>query len=189
MEKIENNQPYNGTILALDTASRKTGYALYRGGKIYNSGTLRMKEVTRFADLYQQITQLVIDHKITYIIAEDIFKDTDPRKKSAYQVLCECRGIVELIAQQHKIPYNFIPPMRIKNYLIPTIGYRKRTHSEYKDMIIRAVLVRGYVLEKDNADDEADAIAMLIYYIEGCSKYLINHPANKRLSNNPISRE
>ncbi len=182
MAKIENAHPYNGTILALDTASKKTGYALYRSGKIYKSGTLRMKEATRFADLYKQITQIVRDHKVTYIMAEDIYKDEDPSKKSAYQVLCECRGIVECIAQQHKIAYNFVEPMRVKKHLISSmkLGYRKREHSEHKTMMIRAVQNRGYVLERDNADDEADAIGILIYYIESCTNYHIEHPVRQR---------
>lgn len=39
MEKL-----YTDNILALDTASRKTGYAIYKGGKLIESGVWKLSQ-------------------------------------------------------------------------------------------------------------------------------------------------
>lgn len=84
------------TILALDTSSSKTGYAIYKNGKITEHGSIRLisKGVTdtertqnRLGQLYAKVCNLISKHKVTQLVAEDIFKDSDPRKRSAVEIL------------------------------------------------------------------------------------------------------
>ena len=101
------------TILALDTASYTTGYAVYKKGSIRFYGSIRLKnkgkthtERTqgRISQLYVKVCDLISKHGITQIVAEDIFKDNDPRKKSAVEVLAMCRGAVISANTQKELP-------------------------------------------------------------------------------------
>lgn len=164
---------YNGTTLALDLASGKTGYAIYRNDKIIKSGTWVLKSQTRYADLYNNIVNTIDKYEISNLVIEDIFKDND--KPTAFQILAECRGIAECIAQLRRVPTSFIRPIAVKQHICG-IRYNKDTsHRQYKDMMIRRITKLGYKLEKQNADDEADAIGLLITYLDN-HNYIVKHP-------------
>lgn len=158
-------------ILSLDTASRKTGYAIYNNGAIIAHGTWKLKQSTKFSDLYKFITSTIKKYNITHIIAEDVYQDSDIRKKVAYQVLCECRGIVELIGEQNAIPVKFIDAIRVKSHIWRYNSYnsyhKTLSRDEHKQRMIDCIQNRyGYQLESPKADDEADAIGLLITYLE-----------------------
>lgn len=164
---------YNGTILSLDTASRKTGYAIYKNGKIVKSGTWILKPSVRFADLYNHIVEAINKHNVTKIIAEDIFKDDS--KPNAYEVLAECRGVVECVSQLHKLSISFIRPIAIKQHIYGVQYKSGNTKINHKELMIKRIKKLGYSLEKDNADDEADAIGLLITYLNN-HNYIVKHP-------------
>jgi Holliday junction resolvasome RuvABC endonuclease subunit len=155
------------TILALDVASSKTGYAIYVNGKIEDSGTWRLKEWPRYADLYEKIDSAIREYRIEEIVAEDIFYDGDPATKHLFQVLAECRGVLRCAAQQHNLSVTFISPVRIKQH-IWDMKYKKKplSRTEQKKRMVAAVKDMGYSLKGDKAYDEADAIGLLIAYIE-----------------------
>ena len=74
---------YEGILLALDTASRRTGYAIFQNGEVIKSGTWKLKEKSRFADLLQNIAQTLSTYHSTHIVPEDIFKSKEPQTTSA----------------------------------------------------------------------------------------------------------
>lgn len=168
-----NKTEYNGTILSLDTASRKTGYAIYENGKIVKSGTWILKPNVRFADLYNHIVEAINKHNVTKIIAEDIFKDDS--KPNAYEVLAECRGVVECVSQLYKLPISFIRPIAIKQHMYGIQYKSEKSKNANKELMIKRIKKLGYSLEKENADDEADAIGLLITYLDN-HNYIIKHP-------------
>lgn len=171
------------TILALDTASYTTGYAVYKKGSIRFYGSIRLKnkgkthtERTqgRISQLYVKVCDLISKHGITQIVAEDIFKDNDPRKKSAVEVLAMCRGAAISANTQKELPaIQYINPLRVKNHIWGYTSCRKdhreMTHNEHKERMCNAVERLGYILSADfngNRDnDAADAIGILITYL------------------------
>lgn len=167
---------YKGTLLALDTASRKTGYAIFRNGEVIKSGTWKLKEKSRFADLLQNIEKTVSKYHITQIVAEDIFKSKEPQKTRAYQVLCECRGIVECVAQNYELPCTFISPIEVKKHIWGMRYKAAFTREQQKRAMIKAITERyGYTLASSDADDEADAIGILVTFLDNKS-CRITHP-------------
>jgi Holliday junction resolvasome RuvABC endonuclease subunit len=165
-------------ILALDVASRKTGFALFRNNRIEKSGTWKINQNRPFSDLLDRITDTVQCYGVTEIIAEDIFQSDDYRYKSAWEVLSQCKGVVRCAAEICNIPARFYNPLIIKSWMrITGYGYKcKYTREELKQRMINAVTNRYcYTLEKPNADDEADAIGLMITCVEG-NGYKMIHP-------------
>lgn len=164
---------YEKRILALDTASRKTGYAIYIEGKIIESGTWILSTDKPLSDLEKRISGAISKHRITKILAEDIFKSDDPKKKSAYEVLGKCRGIVEYVSQKKDIPFTTLDPIRAKSQMWGYSPYKKihqdLTRDQHKERMIRATEKLGYTLNENRNgkkdDDQADAIGLLIGYL------------------------
>ena len=163
-------EKYKDNILALDTASRKTGYAIYKDGKILDSGVWVLKPNENFLDLYRHIRNAVKTYDINVILAEDVFKVEN--KTNAYEVLCECRGIVQLCAQQLKLQETrFISPLRVKQMIWDYNPKAKKTHRNFtrtqqKNIMIRFIKNMGYMSQDNTSDDEADAIGLLIAFFK-----------------------
>lgn len=183
-------------ILALDTASYTTGYAIYKNGAIMSYGSIKLKgkgatdtERTqdRISQLYAKVRDLISKHEITQIVAEDIFRDSDPKKKSAVEVLAMCRGaVIAANTEKQLLPIQYINPLRVKNYMWGYTSSRKdhreMSHEEHKARMCRAVERLGYILNTDrkgNKDnDTADAIGILITYLKG-RNIPVKHPNTK----------
>lgn len=162
-------------ILALDTATT-TGYAIYQDGKIIDHGIWKLNILDRHKQLYAHLTQTIRKHKVTTIVAEDIFKSKDQRLISAFQVLSELRGVIELAAQRHGLKLSFLNPLIIKSHMIPSFNYKtKGTRADQKKAMINIVTRLGYVLNTTK-DDEADALGILITYLDGM-RYKVHHPS------------
>lgn len=165
---------YKDSIIALDTAT-KTGYAIYSNGKIIKSGTWKFSEKEREKELFLRLKRTVERYGVTMITAEDVFKG----EKTAYNVLCELRGVVRAVAQIYKLPeIVYIPPVRAQIFM-----WGRRCGIDYKGTekrkMIEAVTRLGYQLEKPTADDEADAIGILLTYLYSKGLPVI-HPNGKR---------
>lgn len=165
------------TILALDTATT-TGYAIYKNGKIIEHGIWKLNILDRYKQLYAQLTKTIRKYHVTTIVAEDIFKSKDQRLISAYQVLAELRGVIELVAQRNNLGLSFLNPLIVKSRMIPSFSYKtKGTRADQKKAMINAITRLGYVLNTTK-DDEADAIGILITYVEGM-RYQLQHPSQR----------
>lgn len=163
-------------ILALDVASKKTGYAIFIGKTIVYHGTWRLKSPCYHLDLFNRITQTIQKHKVTHIVSEDIFMDSSYVRVNVYPILAECKGVVKLAVQQSGITISHCTPIRIKQHIWGMSGKRKLGRDEEKQMMIQAITNNyGYALEKPNADDEADAIGLLITYLDN-KDYKVEHP-------------
>ena len=172
---------YEGTILALDTASKKTGYAIYKNGKIFKSGTWKLKKGKELLALFDNLETIIRKHEITQIVAEDIYQDKS--KKDAYERLCMCKGVLYVIAERYDIPLlTSFNPIRIKQHIWSYNPYstvhKNLTRTEHKKRMVNAVTRLGYKLETESADDEADAIGLLTAYLDDY-KYEIIHPAKR----------
>lgn len=174
------------TILSLDTASRKTGYAIYKDGAIITHGAWKIDHLRPFCDLEQKIIHAITKHCATVIVAEDIFKSQDTRLQSAFDVLSKCHGILHLISEKAQIPLALIDPRRAKRtmwgYTTSRANHRIMPRQEQKQRMCRAVERLGYQLNTDrngNKDnDQADAIGILITYLNA-HNLPVTHPNGK----------
>lgn len=180
-------------ILALDTASHKVGFAVYKDGVITAHGSFRLREKgetdsertqSRMIALYDKVRSLIKKHGITQVVAEDIFKDNDPRKHGAAEILGTCRGMVIAANYESKLPpVQFINPLHVKHemwgYTSSRQSHREMKRDEQKACMCRAVERLGYQLNTTNRgnkdNDQADAIGILITYL-GAYKMPIVHP-------------
>lgn len=174
------------TILSLDTASNITGYAIYRNGKITDSGAWKIDQSNPFSDLEVKITSALKKHNVTHIVAEDIYKSYDARLQSAFDKLSKCHGVLNLIGEKTAIPLTLVDPRKAKRemwgYTTARPSYRTMPRAEQKARMIRAVERLGYTLSTDRngnkSDDQADAIGILITLLRA-HNIPVTHPVAK----------
>lgn len=174
------------TILSLDTASKKTGYAVYKDGTIITNGAWKIDQLRPFSDLERKITTTIAKYDITVIVAENIYKSQDTRLQSAFDALSKCHGVLNLISENTETPLILIDPRRAKRvmwgYTTARADHRTMTRQEQKARMCRAVERLGYKLKTDrngNKDnDQADAIGILITYLNA-HNLPVTHPKNQ----------
>jgi len=172
---MKKKKEYKGAVMALDVASYSTGYAIYKNGLIENHGTWKFKKETRYINIINKIRDAVKKYGITQIVAEDIYKDKDAKKTSAYNVLNGCRVLVEAVVQEYKLEFAVIQPITVKQKIWGMRYQQNLTRDEQKARMINAIQRFGYELEKADADDEADAIGVLIVWLNDWN-YMLQHP-------------
>lgn len=166
------------TILSLDTATH-TGYAVYKDGKIIESGVWnlgRTKEMhdPRHCNLLNHIDDIVDKYNVTILVAEEIYKD--PARHSAFMVLAELRGVVKLAAYDNYLSLRFIDYRRVQDHILPYNLYRRTLtdaqKSEQRELnkmkMVNGVKARKYEIHTTDPkyiNDEADAIAQLLYFM------------------------
>ena len=168
---MENRQ----VVLSIDGAT-KTGWAIYRNGKITAHGTKRLRPAKRCYDYAVWLAGMLEKYNVTHIVAEDVYRDHNHQRDKAFYVLAKLHGVLETISCEHQTNLVFLDPMRVKGYIIPSM--KKHERKEDKQKMINRVKYLGYTLETDSADDEADAIGILITYLDAC-KMPIVHPNKK----------
>lgn len=161
-------------VLALDLASKKTGYAVYKDQHIVKSGTWKFKQESYHSDLYKKVTAMIKKFSVTELVSEDIFMDSHYTKVRAYPILAECKGIINLISELLNIPISFYRPIMIKQHIWGR-SHDSTREKEKRAMIMAITKDYGYTLENLNADDEADAIGLLITFLDNMD-YKIEHP-------------
>ena len=174
------------TIIALDTASRITGYAIYKEGKIIVHGAWKIDQSKPFSDLEGKIASAIKKYNVTHMVAENIYKSQDTRLQSAFDKLSKCHGVLHLISEKTAIPLTLIDPWRAKRemwgYTTARPSHRTMSREEQKARMIRAVERLGYILSTDRngnkSNDQADAIGILITYLRA-NKIPEIHPVAK----------
>lgn len=182
-EETNKTKEENKIILAIDGAT-KTGWALYTNGKITAHGTKQFKKETRESQYGNWLETMITKYGITNIVAEDIYRQQDRTRDKAFQVLANLQGVLNYMVQTHKVEPYYISPISVKNHMNITPPFRKLQSDEEKQRqrvlnktrMINRVKQLGYVLENDKADDEADAIGILISYLE-IYELPVKHPA------------
>lgn len=183
------------TILALDPASHKTGWAIYRNGRITDHGVITLKGVgetssertdNRIIDLKNKVCKLIEKHKVAQVVSEDVFRDGDIKHDVASMVLSMCRAAVTIANNDCGLPkiirYN---PQYVKatvwGYSASKRVCKNMTRQRQKEMMCKAVKELGYILNTTKggtaSDDEADAIGVLITHLRD-KKLPITHPCN-----------
>ncbi len=145
------------TILALDTAT-KCGWALWRDGKLINSGVWNFGSKTtgrKLSNFAAKLFEVIQHEQITEIVAEDIFLDKS--KPKAFMSLGAMRGVLLSVVEYLDLSISFIEPQQHKRYLCRS-SYATKADTQ------QALQRLGYGQIESN--DEADAIAILLTRIK-----------------------
>lgn len=167
-------------ILSIDAAT-KTGWAIYKNGKIVKHGTKDLGKVTRIEKYVNWLMQMIGENEVTHIAAEDIFKKDDVRKDTL-ESLSEMKGALKAVSYIQNIGVSFIAPLAVKTTMLRNYWYEmqrcksaKERRFKGKELMLKRIMNLGYTLENDKADDEADAIGILITYLQN-NNIPVKHP-------------
>ena len=149
-------------ILAIDGAT-KTGWAIYKNGKIVKHGTRRFASTTRIKQYGDWLCKMIGEHEVTHIAAEDIYRLHNRTQDKAFLALAKMQGVLEYVSSSANVELSLLNPLQVKFVMIPSVTRHER--KDDKQRMINRVKFLGYTLENDKADDEADAIGILITYL------------------------
>lgn len=141
-------------VLALDQASKTTGWAIATRKGVTKSGLLKVDEnlpyLERLRLMREQIQQLIWKTKPSYVVFEDIQYQ---RNASAFQILGMLQGIIIAELFDNNLDFFIVPSATWKSYC----KIRGKKREDQKANSIK------YVFDKygrEVTDDEADAIGI-----------------------------
>lgn len=99
-------------LLALDQASKVTGWAIFEDGKLEKYGKISLDDPNidiRLVQLRQNIWALIESENIDEVVFEDIqFQDKVPNNVQTFKILAEVYGVVGALLQENKIPHTSV---------------------------------------------------------------------------------
>lgn len=148
------------TILALDQATVKTGWALMDKNGLKEYGRIELDKdmpmIPRLHEMYNRIEKLIDELKPSFIV----FEGTQYQGNAwGFRALCNLQGLVMSIMFKKGYGFFIIEPSSWKSYC----GIRGRTREAQKADIIRFVSENYHELV---GEDEADAIGIGTWAIE-----------------------
>ena len=149
-------------ILALDQASRCSGYAIFHDDQLIASGTFTFDDddfPTRLVKIRNKVISLVHEYCINKILLEDIQLQGQTNNVETYRKLAEVRGVLSELACEMKIPHEIIHSQTWKSTL--DIKGRDRTTQKRN---AQAFVANAY--GKKVSQDESDAICIGAHYIK-----------------------
>ena len=143
-------------LLALDQASRTTGWAIFDDEELIDSGTFTLKSDDigeRLVDYKKHVEKLICDNDIEEVAFEDIQMQNQINNVQTFKVLAEIFGVTQeyLVEQGHS--YHVVSSNTWKSQL--NIKGKQRAEQKKNAQI--------YVLEHYNkkvSQDESDAICI-----------------------------
>lgn len=149
------------TILALDQASRTSGYAVFCDDQLIDSGKFTYEDADlaeRLVKIRKKVETLIDYFHIEKIILEDIqLQNNVGSNVVTYKALAEVIGVLTELAAEKKLPYELVPSTVWKS----TLQIKGRTRPEQKKN------AQQYVLNtygKKVTQDESDAICIGAHY-------------------------
>ena len=119
-------------LLALDQASKVTGWAIFEDGELKSYGKISLDDPntdTRLVQLRQDIQTLVADYNIDEVIFEDIQQQNNVANNvQTFKVLAEVYGVVSELLQEIQSPHSTVLASSWKS----TLGIKGRTRAEQK---------------------------------------------------------
>ena len=119
-------------LLALDQASKVTGWAIFEDGELKSYGKISLDDPNtdiRLVQLRQGIQTLVADYNIDEVIFEDIQQQNNVANNvQTFKILAEVYGVVSELLQEIQIPHSTVLAASWKS----TLGIKGRTRAEQK---------------------------------------------------------
>lgn len=148
-------------ILALDQASRTSGYAIFQEGKLVASGTFTYDDSDfslRLVKIRNKVLSLIEEYNITKILLEDIQLQGQTNNVTTYKALAEVLGVLEELARERNIPHELVHSQTWKS----TLGIKGRDRATQKRNA-QAFITEVYGLKV--SQDQSDAICIGTHYI------------------------
>ena len=149
-------------LLALDQASKITGYAIYEENKLMSYGKITANQTDvgqRLVYIRNEIQKLIIDNNITEVIMEDIqLQGNVVNNVQTFKTLAEVFGVIYELLTEMKIPNSAVLSVSWKS----AIGVKGRSRAEQKKN------AQKFALDTYNVkatEDECDAICIGHYAI------------------------
>lgn len=149
-------------ILALDQASRTTGYAVFQEGKLIASGTFTYDDSDfslRLVKIRNKVISLIEEYNINKILLEDIQLQGQTNNVTTYKALAEVLGVLEELARELNIPHELVHSQTWKS----TLGIKGRDRATQKRNA-QAFITEVYGLKV--SQDQSDAICIGTHYIK-----------------------
>lgn len=149
-------------ILALDQASRTSGYAVFQEGSLIASGTFTYDDddfSLRLVKIRNKVDSLIEQYNINKILLEDIQLQGQTNNVTTYKALAEVLGVLEELARERKIPHELIHSSTWKSEL--NIKGRDRATQKRNAQAFVAT-----VYNKKVTQDESDAICIGTSYVK-----------------------
>ena len=150
------------TILALDQASRTSGYSVFCDDQLIDSGTFTFTSddmAKRLMAIRKKVEELINEYCIEKLILEDIqLQNNVASNVVTYKALAEVIGVIIELAAEKKLSYELVHSSSWKSEL----GIKGRTRPDQKRN------AQVYVFEtygRNVSQDESDAICIGSYYI------------------------
>ena len=143
-------------LLALDQASRTTGYSVFDNQDLIDSGTFTLKADDvgeRLVEYRKQIEQLITKYDVDEVAFEDIQMQSQVNNVQTFKVLAEVFGVTHQYMVEQGHSYKVVSSNTWKSKL----GIKGRTRVEQKKNAQEFVL-KTY--NKKVSQDEADAICI-----------------------------
>ena len=119
-------------LLALDQASKITGWAIFEDGELKSYGKISLDDPNtdiRLVQLRQGIQTLIADYNINEVIFEDIQQQNNVANNvQTFKVLAEVYGVVSELLQELQIPHSTVLAASWKS----TLDIKGRTRAEQK---------------------------------------------------------
>ena len=140
------------------TPATKSGWAVYRDGRIIAHGVERFRAGKEMASRYcKWLVGMLEKYGITHVVAEEAFMGG----AGMCVPLERMKNFLERVCREFHKRWHFI-----RGGVMPSNG---------KAAIVGIVKYFGYELESDEADGEANAIGVMLTYLEICG-FPVTHP-------------
>ena len=160
-----------GNILALDQASRTTGWSVFQENELVASGTFTYADddfSLRLVKIRKKVIELIEQYNINKILLEDIQLQEDAKNNvvtfktnnvTTYKALAEVLGVLEELARELNIPHELVHSQTWKSVL-DIKGRDRATQKRNAQAYVAAT--HG----KKVSQDESDAICIGAAYIK-----------------------
>ena len=155
--------------IALDQASKVTGYAIYDGTKLVKYGafaTSAADDIQRFAMIKSWLLSMITAWRPDYIGIEGVqFQEEGGGQKmgvTVFQTLARLQGILMLTCHEQKVPFEICPTNTWRH----SCGVKGKTRTD-KKRSMQLLVKQWYNISV--SEDEADAIGIghhLVNFIE-----------------------
>lgn len=149
-----------GKLLALDQASKTSGYAIFDNDNLISYGLIKTKSSDigeRLVQFRQRVEQIIQDNNITEVIFEEIqLQENVGNNVATFKTLSEVMGVLVELLTELKIPYSSV--------LSGT--WRKKLSIDGYERAVQKRNAQRYVSTKYSitaSEDESDAICIGAY--------------------------
>ena len=149
-------------ILALDQASRTSGYSVFQDEQLIASGTFTFDDDNfslRLVKIRNKVIQLIQQYEINKVLLEDIQLQGQTNNVTTYKALAEVMGVLEELCCELKIPHEIVHSQTWTS----TLDIKGRDRATQKHNA-QAFVAATY--GKKVSQDESDSICLGTAYIK-----------------------